>query len=94
VDTVGDRAPACAFCEGTGLWADADGDAVVHDPCPLCDGSGAAPADGLVDVVAAEAPPATSLLAQARALVARMTQAERQQLYEELHGRWDCRIYR
>jgi hypothetical protein len=28
------------------------------------------------------------------ALLPRLSQAERQRLYEELHGRYDCRIYR
>jgi len=28
------------------------------------------------------------------ALLPRLSQADRQRLYEELHGRYDCRIYR
>jgi hypothetical protein len=78
--------PACGFCDGTGVWADPDGDT---DPCPLCDGSGAPP-----PAVQGE-PPASELpLARLLAVLPRLSQAERQRLYEELHARWDCRIYR
>jgi hypothetical protein len=91
VTTAGDRQP-CGFCDGTGLWADQDGDLVVSDPCPLCEGSGVAP----TDPVAGDEPPAGEAVALTRllALLPRLSQAERQRLYEELHGRWDCRIYR
>jgi len=89
VDTRPDRQP-CGFCEGTGLWADPDGGSA--DPCPLCDGSGAAPSAAATadDAVAPDAVPIARLLA----VLPRLTQAERQRLYEELHARYDCRIYR
>ena len=85
MDTV--RRLACGFCDGTGLWVDPDGDT---DPCPLCDGSGTfAPGTG-DDVAAAAESPLDRLLA----VLPRLSQAERQRLYEELHARYDCRIYR
>jgi len=84
VTTVRDPEPACGFCEGTGLWPDQDGD---PDPCPLCDGTGIRPAAARDDL--AETP-----LARLLALLPRLSQSERQRLYEELHARWDCRIYR
>jgi hypothetical protein len=41
-----------------------------------------------------EAPPADALpLARLLAVLPRLSQAERQRLYEELHSRYDCRIY-
>ena len=82
VDTV--RRSACGFCDGTGLWADPDGDT---DPCPLCEGSGTGPRDDA-------APVAETALDRLAALLPRLSQAERQRLYEELHARYDCRIYR
>jgi hypothetical protein len=89
VDTVGDRQPVCGFCEGTGLWADPDGGAA--DPCPLCDGTGVVPAEASTgDEQMPEAVPFTRLLA----VLPRLSQSERQRLYEELHARYDCRIYR
>ncbi len=84
--SAGDTGPACSFCEGTGLWPDQDGD---PDPCPLCDGTGvrlAAPRE--------DAPTSETALARLIALLPRLNQSERQRLYEELHARWDCRIYR
>jgi len=86
VTTVRDRGPACGFCEGTGIWPDQGGDA---DPCPLCDGTGARPVTARDDAPLADAP-----LARLVALLPRLSQPERQRLYEELHARWDCRIYR
>jgi len=86
VITVRDPAPACGFCEGTGLWPDQEGDA---DPCPLCDGTGIRPAATRDEPAATDAP-----LARLLALLPRLSQSERQRLYEELHARWDCRIYR
>jgi hypothetical protein len=84
VDTV--RQPACGFCDGTGLWADQEGD---PDPCPLCEGTGVAP-------TAEHDEPAVTEPAVARllAILPRLSQTERQRLYEELHARYDCRIYR
>ena len=84
--TVRNAGPACGFCEGTGLWPDQDGD---PDPCPLCEGTGSAPVGTRDDAPASEPP-----LARLVALLPRLTQSERQRLYEELHARWDCRIYR
>ena len=86
MDSPRDRQAACGFCDGTGLWPDPDGD---QDPCPLCDGAGVVLADTRDDAPASEPP-----VARLRALLPRLSQAERQQLYEELHARWDCRIYR
>jgi hypothetical protein len=43
-----------------------------------------------------EEPPAVDLLTAARliAVLPRMSQPDRQRLYEELHAVYDCRIYR
>ena len=82
--TARDPGPACGFCEGTGVWPDQDGD---PDPCPLCDGTSIRPAAARDDTV--ETP-----LARLLTLLPRLSQSERQRLYEELHARWDCRIYR
>jgi hypothetical protein len=86
VDSLRDRRPACGFCDGTGLWPDPEGD---PDPCPLCEGTGITPAGPGDEGAAAEAP-----LARLLALLPRLSQTERQRLYEELHARYDCRIYR
>ena len=86
VQTVRNRQPACGFCEGTGLWADQEGD---PDPCPLCEGTGAVPAAAADEAPAMEVP-----LDRLLALLPRLTQPERQRLYEELHALYDCRIYR
>jgi hypothetical protein len=85
VDIRRDRQPTCGFCDGTGLWPDPGGD---PDPCPLCDGSGVAPAAALDEPQPAETLPRLLMV------LPRLSQAERQRLYEELHGRYDCRIYR
>jgi len=82
-----DRQPACGFCDGTGLWADQDGD---PDPCPLCEGAGLRPTAVRDDVPATEA----AALPRVLAILPRLSQAERQRLYEELHALYDCRIYR
>lgn len=79
----------CGFCEGTGLWVDQEGTPGTADPCPLCEGTGLAPVAPAPGEEAAEA-----LLARVQAVLPRLTQAERQRLYEELHARYDCRIYR
>ena len=86
MDSLRDRQPACGFCDGTGLWPDRDGD---PDPCPLCEGTRVAPAGTRDDGAASESP-----LPRLQAVLPRLSQAERQQLYEELHARYDCRIYR
>jgi hypothetical protein len=85
VDTI--RWPACGFCDGTGLWADPDGDT---DPCPLCEGSGTVSPSTRENA----APTVEAPLDRLVALLPRLSQAERQRLYEELHARYDCRIYR
>ena len=90
MDTVRDRQPVCGFCEGSGLWADPDGGPA--DPCPLCDGTGVVPAAaGAADEAqaGAEAVPLARLLV----ILPRLSQSERQRLYEELHARYDCRIF-
>jgi hypothetical protein len=86
VHTLRDRQPACGFCDGTGLWADQEGD---PDPCPLCEGTGAIPT-----ATSADAPVPDVPLDRLLALLPRLSQPERQRLYEELHARYDCRIYR
>ena len=91
METARDRQPICGFCEGTGVWVDTEGDA-PPDPCPLCEGSGITP-DGAC--APDEAPAGDSAtLARSLSLLGRLTQPERQRLYEELHARYDCRIYR
>ncbi len=89
MDTTRDPTPACAFCDGSGLWTDVDGDA-APDPCPLCDGSGRAPAVAPATADAADGDPLLRLLG----ILGALSQAERQRLYEELYARYDCRIYR
>jgi hypothetical protein len=93
VTSVRDRRPACGFCDGTGLWADPGGDASDADPCPLCEGSGEAP--GAKAAVRDDASPTdVAPLGRLLAILPRLTQAERQRLYEDLHALYDCRIYR
>ena len=93
MDTASDRQPACGFCDGSGLWADADSDPGTPDPCPLCDGTGLTPCMAQPDAERA-AERAVVALADVEALLPELTQAERQRLYELLHARYDCRIYR
>ena len=79
-----DRQPVCGFCEGSGLWPDSEGEA-PPDPCPLCEGSGVTPdATGAADDAPSGDPPTLTRLV---ALLGRLTPAERQRLYEELHSR-------
>jgi hypothetical protein len=86
-----DRQPTCGFCDGTGLWADPEGDPAGADPCPLCEGAGVVAASaGGDDAQVSDA----VTLARLLALLPRLTRSERQRLYEELHARFDCRIYR
>jgi hypothetical protein len=93
VDTSRDRQPTCGFCDGSGLWADSDGDLAAADPCPLCEGTGFTPAGPGTE---GEETQATERAAFGRllTLLPRLSQAERQRLYEELHAIYDCRIYR
>ena len=93
MDTWPDGQSACGFCDGSGLWTDPDGDPAVVDPCPLCEGSGmvsarCAPAGD--DALQTEALPLARLLT----ILPRLSQSERQRLYEELYLRYDCRVYR
>jgi hypothetical protein len=91
VDTR-DRTPTCGFCDGTGLWVDPEADPASTDPCPLCDGAGvvALAQAGGDEAQVVETVTLTRLLA----LLPRLSQADLQRLYEELHARYDCRIYR
>jgi hypothetical protein len=88
-----DPPPTCGFCDGTGLWTDRDSVPVVTDPCPLCEGTGVvtAPAVQAGDDVS---PTDALTLSRLLTVLPRLTAEERQRLYEELHARWDCRIYR
>ena len=83
-------APPCGFCDGTGLWPDADAEPPVVDPCPLCNGSGAVALAERIDGPAGERLPLERILAA----LPHLAPEERQRLYEELYRRWDCRIYR
>ena len=46
------------------------------------------------DPTSADAPVSEAALPRLLAVLSRLSQAERQRLYEELHARYDCRIYR
>jgi hypothetical protein len=84
---TGQATAPCAFCEGSGIWADSAGG--PPDPCPLCDGSGRVGATAEPSSAAGEPLSLPRLLLVLREL----TQIERQRLYEELHSVYDCRIY-
>jgi len=87
-NSVGNPDPSCSFCDGSGVWADPDdGPASLPDPCPLCV-DGRAPVGPLMRQDATEASVDDVLAA-----LPGLTQRERQQVYEELYSRWDCRIY-
>ena len=90
MDSSRDRRTTCGFCDGTGLWVEQVGDPPGADPCPLCEGTGVAPARPVVD----EAAEAAATFARLQSVLPRLSQSERQRLYEELHARYDCRIYR
>ena len=89
MDSLG-RQPACGFCDGTGLWAEQEGEVAAADPCPLCEGTGQAPVATAIVEESADA----SAFARLSSVLQRLSQLERQRLYEELHARYDCRIYR
>lgn len=74
------------------MWVDPDVGPGAADPCPLCDGTGAMPAPAAS--TSGEVPAEPLSLARVVDALSRLTQAERQQLYELLHARYDCRIYR
>lgn len=79
----------CSFCDGTGLWIDRDADPTSADPCPLCEGR------GTVEQASREAASSPDdALGRLLALLPHLSQQERQRLYEELHDRFGCRIYR
>jgi hypothetical protein len=69
---------------------DPDEGAASADPCPLCEGDGTARLTAEERRQPADGPALGRLLT----LLASLSQAERQRLYEELHARYDCRIYR
>jgi hypothetical protein len=94
VDTLRDPQASCGFCDGTGLWGDPERGPAAYDPCPHCDGSGwgpSAPSDEAADDMR---PPLEPPLPAVLAALPRLSQAERQRVYEELYARFDCRIYR
>ncbi len=89
--------PRCEFCDGTGLWADGDAGPLPSDPCPLCEGAGFAsvqPPPGGDASPDGHPAPEPDALEGLLALLPDLTPAERQHLYELLHARYDCRIYR
>ena len=90
-----DLQPACGFCEGTGVWPDPDEGPASTDPCPLCAGTGLAQACR-PDGSPGDALPAAEPVDMDRllALLPRLSQADRQRLYEALYRQYDCRIYR
>jgi hypothetical protein len=85
---TGQATAPCAFCEGSGIWADSAGG--PPDPCPLCDGSGRVGAAPEPSCAAAGEPLS---LPRLLLVLREMSQGERQRLYEELHAVYDCRIY-
>jgi hypothetical protein len=94
VDTPRDPQASCGFCDGTGVWADPERGPAACDPCPHCDGSGVGPRASGGTRAEEERPPLEPRLAAVLATLPRLSQAERQRVYEELHARFDCRIYR
>ena len=76
----------CEFCDGTGRWTDsASGTA---DPCFVCEGT------GRIVVTGKRGPDAPDGGVRLLTTVARLTQGERQRLYEALYRQWNCRIYK
>ena len=94
MDTPRDPQASCGFCDGTGVWADPERGPAAYDPCPHCDGSGAGPRPSAGVRAEEERPPVEPRLPAVLATLPRLSQAERQRVYEELHSRFDCRIYR
>jgi hypothetical protein len=80
---------SCDFCDGTGRWIDAVLGAT--DPCPACDARGTVSPGTCAPTDDGTAGGDDREILHA---VGGLTQAERQRLYEELHRRWNCRIYR
>ena len=99
MNTPRDPQASCGFCDGSGVWADPERGPAAYDPCPHCDGSGVGPAASpgtAAGTVRAdeERPSLEPRLPVVLAALPRLSQAERQRVYEELHARFDCRIYR
>ena len=95
MDTPRDPQASCGFCDGTGVWADPERGPAACDPCPHCDGSGVGP--GVASGATRGDEDRPSIEPQLPAVLAalpRLDQTERQRVYEELHARFDCRIYR
>ena len=91
-NSPGNPDPSCSFCDGTGVWTDPDdGPASTPDPCPLCEGRGQVAPVTVRSEVGANYVEAS--VDGVLAALPRLTQPERQQVYEELYSRWDCRIY-
>jgi hypothetical protein len=73
----------CEFCDGTGRWTDEA--AGTDDQCLVCEGTGTVRTSGAAATLGDDLLLIT---------VAALTQRERQQLYEELYRRWNCRMYK
>jgi hypothetical protein len=88
-NSPGNPDPSCSFCDGSGVWTDPDdGPASTPDPCPLCiDGR---PQHG---AIATRSDTTEASVDDVLSALPGLTQPERQQVYEELYSRWDCRIY-
>jgi hypothetical protein len=94
VDTPRDPQASCGFCDGSGVWADPERGPAACDPCPHCDGSGVGPPASAGVRAEEDRPSLEPRLPAVLATLPRLSQAERQRVYEELHARFDCRIYR
>jgi hypothetical protein len=94
VDTLRDPEASCGFCDGTGVWADPERGPAAYDPCPHCDGSGWGPSAAAGAPRDEGRPSLEPVLPAVLSALARLSQAERQRVYEELYTRFDCRIYR
>ncbi len=94
MDTLRDPEASCGFCDGTGLWADPERGPTACDPCPHCDGSGCGPSASGRTAAEEERASLEPVLAAVLSALTRLTPAERQRVYQELHMRFDCRIYR
>ncbi len=81
----------CDFCDGTGCWADTGSG--LGDLCFVCDGVGSIVPEVGDDQAAWEWPRSRGEL-DLLVTVSGLSQTERQRLYEELHRRWNCRIYK
>ena len=84
----GQATAPCAFCEGSGIWADSAGG--PPDPCPLCDSSGRV---GMATEPLRASAGEPLSLPRLLLVLRELSPIERQRLYEELHAVYDCRIY-